>query len=691
MPRCGTTHATCRRSPWCIKCVAHSAVSLFPQEKLAPNRCERAKTGGGVPDIRVLTPYEKQALEIVGLPEESAVTDSEVDRGHREDSLDGDRDYITSDVRFPYYPSVIFAIIGSSVVFILLVALLAMMLHHHRKRNNLIGHVTPPLHRLQHPLLLSRLVILDRTPHHCSVTYNTSNGIQFTSNSMYHQPLAMEEVPPSYSEAVLEQSAILQVWSMMEWLRIVCLIFGLTSLGVLLAMDMEKGNIMYLCSPNQSTRIHHLCTGDVLHCPHIRGHGIDSWKVIKVKENAGVMKQLHRPRRWEGNIIWTLPCFWNTCKFDFGCVKSGTIKVTSGCQKSVGRDHEKEKGTRERTGRVRREVQLERRLPGDALKLIKGQTEENPGSMNLFYQIYHRLYGQGRVVCYPNPAAVSRLFSVSPLWGTPQTVVHCQRSEPLPEQVTLPYDPDSAPPAICLPLLRDNSHSQYDRLRRWRAYIPSHFTPNRDSRSYENCFSSEGYGCLLVEVDTNITCLFPTCTDRRCHITQASGQCVCYSTTCVPLNAGLQLLCGWANVSHITVGNRAFCIAGRPEWAFQNWINWATGRSLRNRYALDYLLAREGGVCAIVQGKCIMGIQDLTANITKFMDRIRDHLDGMQDPDSWGNWGFGGWKDWLINMAMYLVVAIGCIFVGLAILKCVMGRMLGALDQITAPITEKKI
>ncbi|XP_072370061.1 uncharacterized protein [Scyliorhinus torazame] len=356
---------------------------------------------------------------------------------------------------------------------------------------------------------------------------------------------------------------------MMEWLRIVCLIFGLTSLGVLLAMDMEKGNIMYLCSPNQSTRIHHLCKGDVLRCPHIRGHGIDSWKVIKVKENAGVMKQLHRSRRWEGNIIWTLPCFWNTCKFDFGCVKSGTIKVKSGCQKSVGRDHEKEKGTRERTGRVRREVQLELRLPGDTLKLIKGQTEENPGSMNLFYQIYHRLYGQGRVVCYPNPAAGSRLFSVSPLWGTPQTVVHCQHSEPLPEQVTLPYDPDSAPPAICLPLPRDNSHSQYDRLRRWRAYIPSHFTPNRDSRSYENCFSSEGYGCLLVEVDTNITCLFPTCTDRRCHITQASGQCVCYNTTCVPLNAGLQLLCGWANVSHITVGTRAFRIAGRPEWHFK--------------------------------------------------------------------------------------------------------------------------
>ncbi|XP_072329667.1 uncharacterized protein [Scyliorhinus torazame] len=377
-------------------------------------------------------------------------------------------------------------------------------------------------------------------------------------------------------------SAILQVWSMMGWLRTVCVIFGLTSLGVTSATDMEKGNIIYICNPNQTTTTFHLCKGDVLRCPHIRGHDIDSWKVIRLTDNAGLMKQLHRSRRWEGNITWTLPCFWSTCKFDFGCVKIGATKVKSDRAERVGRGCERERGTRERTGHVRRGVQLERRLSGDTLKSFRAQTEENLGSMNLFYQIYHRLYGQGRVVCYPNPTSVSRLFSVSLLWGTPQTVVHCQHSQPPPEQVTLPYDPGSAPPAISLP--RDNSHSQYDRLQRWRAYIPSHFTPNRDSRSYENCFSSDGYGCLLVEVETNITYLFPTCTDRRCHITQASGQCVCYNTTCVPLNAGLQLLCGWANVSHITVGTRAFRIAWRPEWAFQSWINWATGGSLRNRY-----------------------------------------------------------------------------------------------------------
>ncbi|XP_072354258.1 NACHT, LRR and PYD domains-containing protein 12-like isoform X3 [Scyliorhinus torazame] len=80
---------------------------------------------------------------------------------------------------------------------------------------------------------------------------------------------------------------------MMEWrLRIVCLIVGLTSFGVLLAaMDMEKGNIMYLCSLNQSTRIHHLCKGDVLRCPHIQGHGINSWKVIKVIEYTTEMDE----------------------------------------------------------------------------------------------------------------------------------------------------------------------------------------------------------------------------------------------------------------------------------------------------------------------------------------------------------------------------------------------------------------
>ncbi|XP_051477471.1 low-density lipoprotein receptor class A domain-containing protein 3 isoform X1 [Apus apus] len=110
------------------------------------------------------------------------------------------QEYVTSENQLLYYPSITYAIIGSSVIFVLVVAFLALVLHHQRKRNNLM---TLPVHRLQHPVLLSRLVVLDH-PHHCSITYNVNNGIQYMSNQAYDRPVDLES-PPSYSEAVLDQ------------------------------------------------------------------------------------------------------------------------------------------------------------------------------------------------------------------------------------------------------------------------------------------------------------------------------------------------------------------------------------------------------------------------------------------------------------------------------------------------------
>ncbi|KAB0406918.1 hypothetical protein E2I00_002307, partial [Balaenoptera physalus] len=86
--------------------------------------------------------------------------------------------FVTSENQLVYYPSITYAIIGSSVIFVLVVALLALVLHHQRKRNNLM---TLPVHRLQHPVLLSRLVVLDH-PHRCNVTYNVNNGIQYVAS-----------------------------------------------------------------------------------------------------------------------------------------------------------------------------------------------------------------------------------------------------------------------------------------------------------------------------------------------------------------------------------------------------------------------------------------------------------------------------------------------------------------------------
>ncbi|XP_075423672.1 low-density lipoprotein receptor class A domain-containing protein 3 isoform X2 [Ascaphus truei] len=113
-----------------------------------------------------------------------------------------EQEYVTSENQLLYYPSITYAIIGSSVIFVLVVALLALVLHHQRKRTSLLS---LPVHRLQHPVLLSRLVVLDH-PHQCRVTYNVNNGIQYMSAQGYQQPVGIES-PPSYTEAVLDHSS----------------------------------------------------------------------------------------------------------------------------------------------------------------------------------------------------------------------------------------------------------------------------------------------------------------------------------------------------------------------------------------------------------------------------------------------------------------------------------------------------
>ncbi|XP_061466779.1 low-density lipoprotein receptor class A domain-containing protein 3 isoform X4 [Rhineura floridana] len=118
----------------------------------------------------------------------------------KECQASSDQNYVTTEPQLIFYPSITYAVIGSSAIFVLVVALLALVLHHQRKRNNLM---TLPVHRLQHPVLLSRLVVLDH-PHQCSVTYNVNNGVQYMSNQAYHRPPDLDS-PPSYSEAVLDQ------------------------------------------------------------------------------------------------------------------------------------------------------------------------------------------------------------------------------------------------------------------------------------------------------------------------------------------------------------------------------------------------------------------------------------------------------------------------------------------------------
>uniref|UniRef100_A0A3B4YWM0 Low density lipoprotein receptor class A domain containing 3 n=1 Tax=Seriola lalandi dorsalis TaxID=1841481 RepID=A0A3B4YWM0_SERLL len=105
------------------------------------------------------------------------------------------QDFVTLDYRLRYYPSITYAVIGSAVIFVLVVALLALVLHHQRKRSVLLPRgVRGSSHHHHHhhqPLLLSRLVILDRG--------------HLLSGTLYRSGLSMDS-PPSYSQAVLDAS-----------------------------------------------------------------------------------------------------------------------------------------------------------------------------------------------------------------------------------------------------------------------------------------------------------------------------------------------------------------------------------------------------------------------------------------------------------------------------------------------------
>ncbi|KAG7473821.1 hypothetical protein MATL_G00099910 [Megalops atlanticus] len=120
------------------------------------------------------------------------------------------QDFVTLDYRLRYYPSITYAVIGSAVIFVLVVALLALVLHHQRKRSVLLPRGVRGGHHHHQPLLLSRLVILDRAhaglaPTSPSVPYGAGPGVQLLSSTLHPSGLPLDS-PPSYSQAVLDAS-----------------------------------------------------------------------------------------------------------------------------------------------------------------------------------------------------------------------------------------------------------------------------------------------------------------------------------------------------------------------------------------------------------------------------------------------------------------------------------------------------
>ncbi|XP_014875495.1 low-density lipoprotein receptor class A domain-containing protein 3-like, partial [Poecilia latipinna] len=126
--------------------------------------------------------------------------------------------FVTLDHSLRYYPSITYGVIGSAIIFVLVVALLALVLHHQRKRSVLLPRSVRGSTHHHQPLLLSRLVILDRghanarglglSPGSSSAAgqYTAApQAFHLLSGAMYPSSVSLDS-PPSYSESVLDVS-----------------------------------------------------------------------------------------------------------------------------------------------------------------------------------------------------------------------------------------------------------------------------------------------------------------------------------------------------------------------------------------------------------------------------------------------------------------------------------------------------
>jgi len=91
----------------------------------------------------------------------------------------------------------------------------------------------------------------------------------------------------------------------------------------------------------------------------------------------------------------------------------------------------------------------------------------------------------------------------------------------------------------------------------------------------------------------------------------------------------------------------------------------------QTRYAVDYQLAQQGGVCAIIGDKCITHVTDESYNITQVINDIRAQLNnfrqGPKKGGSWLAWLMGeSWESYLLHGLIILIVIIivCCLTVG---------------------------
>ncbi|XP_038648869.1 uncharacterized protein LOC119963608 [Scyliorhinus canicula] len=80
--------------------------------------------------------------------------------------------------------------------------------------------------------------------------------------------------------------------------------------------------------------------------------------------------------------------------------------------------------------------------------------------------------------------------------------------------------------------------------------------------------------------------------------------------------------------------------------------------ALQNHMALDYLLAKEGGTCAVIGTECCTYIPDSSENITQLVTHIRDGVQRLRPTsnDDWWNWMWS--SSWATYLSHGLIIFI---------------------------------
>ncbi|XP_072897959.1 endogenous retrovirus group 3 member 1 Env polyprotein-like [Hemitrygon akajei] len=104
--------------------------------------------------------------------------------------------------------------------------------------------------------------------------------------------------------------------------------------------------------------------------------------------------------------------------------------------------------------------------------------------------------------------------------------------------------------------------------------------------------------------------------------------------------------------------------------------------ALQNRIALDFLLAKEGGTCAVIGAECCTYIPDVTENVTNLVHHVREAVANLHKvsadierdkqpheggPFSWFADLFGDWGhtivQWFVFVILFIIFVALCVFV----------------------------